>query len=135
MTDQEFRLVRTIFDEVAPLDRESREARLDQMCDGNAAVRETVLQLLDEDDRRTTDPVVTPPRLLGGVLSHAFDDHDPLIGKRLGAYMVVQRIGRGGMGSVYRASRVDDFSRQVALKVLNREMATDHYVQRFQIER
>jgi tetratricopeptide (TPR) repeat protein len=45
---------------------------------------------------------------------------DPLIGKNLSGYQVEDRIGRGGMGVVYRAHQMS-LSRDVALKVVNRK--------------
>ena len=42
---------------------------------------------------------------------------DPLVGKTLGGCVLQERIGRGGMGSVYRASRQVD-RRHVAVKIL-----------------
>jgi serine/threonine protein kinase len=47
---------------------------------------------------------------------------DPLIGQRMGNYQVVERIGRGGMGSVYRARQIT-MERDVALKVMRKDMA------------
>jgi len=46
---------------------------------------------------------------------------DPgLIGKQLGPYRVLSLLGHGGMGSVWRAERVDGlFSREVALKLVH----------------
>lgn len=59
-----------------------------------------------------------------------------LTGRRLGAYRLVEEIGRGGMGRVYRAVRADDaFDRQVAVKVLKRGLDTDEILERFHRER
>src|ERR1043166_2417958 len=43
------------------------------------------------------------------------------IGRRVGAYVIIREIGRGGMGTVYLAARADGyFEKEVAIKVLNR---------------
>jgi len=64
-------------------------------------------------------------------------DGDPSqIGKRIGAYQIVQEIGRGGMGTVYLAERADgQFQKQVAIKLLKRGTDTDEVLYRFQRER
>ena len=64
-------------------------------------------------------------------------DGDPSqIGKRIGAYKIVQEIGRGGMGTVFLAERADgQFQKQVAIKLLKRGTDTDEVLYRFQRER
>ena len=47
-----------------------------------------------------------------------------MIGKRLGSYEVVAKLGEGGMGEVYRATDTK-LSRQVALKVMSAGFASD----------
>jgi serine/threonine protein kinase len=55
-------------------------------------------------------------------------------GTRVGAYSVIELIGRGGMGEVYRAERVDgQFEQQVAIKLMRAEMG--ERTRRFHAER
>ena len=59
-----------------------------------------------------------------------------MLGARLGAYEVVELIGSGGMGSVYRAVRVDEaFHKEVAIKVVRRGLDLDRVVRQFRRER
>jgi tetratricopeptide (TPR) repeat protein/tRNA A-37 threonylcarbamoyl transferase component Bud32 len=61
---------------------------------------------------------------------------EPVAGDRLGPYRLLDLIGQGGMGDVYRAVRDDDhFKKVVALKLVRREMATEPMVARFREER
>jgi serine/threonine-protein kinase len=57
-----------------------------------------------------------------------------LSGRQLGGYRLLRRLGKGAMAEVYLAEQVS-LSRQVALKVLRSNLATDAtYVERFQQE-
>ncbi|HWL73207.1 MAG TPA: serine/threonine-protein kinase, partial [Burkholderiaceae bacterium] len=61
---------------------------------------------------------------------------DPLLGVRLGAYQIEREVGRGGMGAVYEARRVDqEFNMRVAIKLVKRGMDTDFILRRFRRER
>ena len=70
---------------------------------------------------RFRDGLLTCP-LDGGVLR---DISDPLIGRTIGGrYIVLEKIGTGGMGTVYRAHH-EVVGRDVALKFLAKELAVD----------
>ena len=59
-----------------------------------------------------------------------------MIGRRIGAYRLDEEVGRGGMGVVYRATRVDgEFDQTVAVKLIKRGMDTDLVLKRFRRER
>lgn len=61
---------------------------------------------------------------------------DELIGTSLGAYRIVERIGRGGMGLIYLAVRDDEtFQKRVAIKVLKPGMDSEDVLRRFRAER
>jgi serine/threonine protein kinase/Tfp pilus assembly protein PilF len=61
---------------------------------------------------------------------------NPMIGRRIGVYRLEDEVGRGGMGSVYRASRIDgEFDQTVAIKLIKRGMDTDLILKRFRNER
>ncbi|HEX8280269.1 MAG TPA: serine/threonine-protein kinase, partial [Chthoniobacterales bacterium] len=65
-----------------------------------------------------------------------WDDDLSRDGQRIGAYVVVRQLGRGGMGAVYLAARADgEFEKEVAIKVLKRGTDTDEILRRFRTER
>ncbi len=58
------------------------------------------------------------------------------IGQTLDRYRIVEEIGRGGMGVVFKAVRVDKhFEQHVAIKLLQHSHDTDALLSRFRSER
>jgi serine/threonine protein kinase/tetratricopeptide (TPR) repeat protein len=61
---------------------------------------------------------------------------DPMVGRQLGAYKLVRRVGQGGMASVYLAARADDeYRKQVAIKVVHPGLGSHNLLTRLRIER
>ena len=59
---------------------------------------------------------------------------DPLIGKDVGGYRILELIGKGGMGRVYKALQIS-LERIVAIKILSRQYADNPaFIERFRHE-
>jgi tetratricopeptide (TPR) repeat protein/serine/threonine protein kinase len=56
-------------------------------------------------------------------------------GQRVGAYLLVEPLGEGGMGTVWRAEQVEPVRRQVALKLIKAGMDSRQVIARFEAER
>jgi non-specific serine/threonine protein kinase/serine/threonine-protein kinase len=64
------------------------------------------------------------------------DPRQMLLGRRVGQYQIVERIGVGGMGEVYRAFRADDqYRKEVALKAVRGGQDSAFVISRFKNER
>jgi tRNA A-37 threonylcarbamoyl transferase component Bud32 len=110
--------VEELFGAALNLPIERRAAFLDEACRESPEVRRRVETLLEENDRLGSflnRPMVAAGTAKGGGDSAA--TMGDLTGMKLGRYVIVERLGFGGMGVVYRA-RDEKLERFVAIKIL-----------------
>jgi len=130
MSSNTWRRVKEVLGAVLDEHPDRRAALLDELCAGDTPLRLEVESLLVADAGAAT--FLDKP-LLDTVDA---DAPEPNIGRRLGPYLVEACIGRGGMGAVYLARRVDEvFERHVAIKMIRRGMDSELVVRRFRHER
>lgn len=59
---------------------------------------------------------------------------DEKAGDQIGRYQLIERIGQGAWGTVWRAKQVEPIEREVALKILKLGLDTKEFLRRFEIE-
>jgi Tol biopolymer transport system component len=125
MQPDRWKQIKEILDVSLRLEPGERNVYLTRVCETDPALRDEVESLIEAFDD-AGDMLETPP---------APEAKDPLIGARLGQYEIIEQIGSGGMGSVYRAARADAaFSKEVAIKVVRRGLDLDYVVRQFRRE-
>jgi uncharacterized protein (TIGR03067 family) len=148
MTPERYERLCRLFDQAQPLAPAERAAFLEQACAGDPTLRAELDNLLAQDQKArgerlfqepcpvnakallpAEEPLTLPPAPPAG------EPDDALVGRRVGPYLIEQRLGSGGMGSVYRALREDAYRQQVALKVIRPGLDTEEVLRRFRTER
>jgi len=114
---------------------ERRGAFLDEACAGNPALREQVESLLQAEamagaffQDTTTQPGVRPSRPREA-------DRPEQPGDVIGPYTLMEALGEGGCGVVFRARQETPIRREVAFKVIKLGMDTKSVLARFDAER
>jgi serine/threonine protein kinase len=139
MSPERWRRISSLLDQVLDLPEESRRPHLDAACATDPALADEVLAYLARGERAGGFLDGSP---LSGIDTRTGDDDsgegasgEPLA-TTIGPYRLLRRIGRGGMGVVYLATRSDgQFTKQVALKLVRRGLDTEEILERFRRER
>lgn len=107
---------------------EERGRFVDQACGGDARLHSRVESLLRAHEQA------------GAFLDHNAHGEEierdaEAAGTVIGAYRLLERLGAGGFGVVYRAEQMTPIRREVALKIIKLGMDTREVIARFEAER
>ncbi len=126
MTPERWSKIKQVFDAACDLALAEREKFLSGACVNDPDLRHEVDSLLAahaDAASRFDASIVT-------------SDADPMLGRVVGAYRLIRRLGAGGMGDVYLASRDDgQFRKLAAVKMIRVELLDEHTRRRFENER
>lgn len=124
-----------IFDEIVELDPAAREARLQDLCAGEAELLMEVRALLAAD-AGATEPFADAPRWGEALATPTATAAEPALGRCIGAWKLVGVIGQGGMGAVYAVERADGaYAQRAALKLIRASADSQAARERFLRER
>jgi TolB-like protein/Tfp pilus assembly protein PilF len=138
MNRDEWRRIKDIAGDALAEPEVTRLSYIAGRCGTDDVLRGEVLALLDST-AKASDLYEEPALTSSGaawVLEEVEKTHASMIGRRVGAYRLVEEIGRGGMGAAYLAERADDaYEKRVAIKLIKRGMDSDAILRRFRHER
>lgn len=134
MSSRSTACIEDLFNEARLLSVADRDAFLDRACADNPSWRADLARLLNAFDR-AGDFLEGLDLGQAAALIEPAGESGP-VEQRIGPYQLVRELGRGGMGAVYLASRVDgQFDQDVALKLIARGMDSGAVPARFLQER
>jgi serine/threonine protein kinase/Tfp pilus assembly protein PilF len=143
LTQNQYVQVEHLFEQALKADSDRRQEFL-ETCSADSEVLAEVASLLKhyQEDLHGNDPInikiaFTPNIAEEIQVQETGFQITP--GEKIGKYTIVEKIGKGGMGVVYKVTS-DDLERPVALKVIRQDRSLktedqEHRVARFQVEK
>jgi eukaryotic-like serine/threonine-protein kinase len=132
LTINRWQQVKELFHSALEREPDERSLYLEKACDGDESLRQEVLSLIASHEQRGSFLDAPAYEVAAELL--ALEEMEPMKGRRIGHYGIMELLGRGGMGEIYLAedTRLD---RKVALKLLPAQWTGDaNRLSRFQRE-
>jgi eukaryotic-like serine/threonine-protein kinase len=122
MTPERYKQIKSIFQSAVDLPHSEQGIFLEKTCSGDEGLRREVEDLLSSHGQVKDSIEVIASEAAATML--AGPQSGSLIGQQIGAYQILNQIGRGGMGEVYLAQD-GRLGRKVALKLLPSQFVGD----------
>ncbi len=129
-SEMRWQILENIFNEVSELSTEERPKYLSELRFNEKTLSQELQELI-EAEKESKEFLDKPISLnLETLQTQSF------IGETISHYKIIEEIGIGGMGVVYKAIRDDgEFEQKVAIKLTNRGLFSDELLRRFKTER
>lgn len=143
MNQKKWTQLKSIVVEALEIEPAKRQQYIKKACEGDAQLLQNVTEQLrhiaasEKEDflNNLANDQEDFVKDLGHQLNQTSNTND-LIGQKISSYEITELLGGGGMGTVYKAERVDgSFHQTVAIKVIKHDVDSDEISRRFIQER
>ncbi|MBL9119001.1 MAG: protein kinase [Phycisphaerae bacterium] len=124
--------VKEVFLAIVELKDVARDAEIARLCGDDLELRDKVVRMLGRHS--VEGGFLEAPAAILVPATGTTSGLEPMP-ERIGSYAIIDLLGEGGFGSVYRARQEVPIRREVALKVIRRGMDSRSVIARFEAER
>lgn len=141
MNRKKWKKISLIFDIALTLPKERRTTYINNLCEDDPdLLREidTLLSSVEESEQMLEEHLQKNEALLKDLNNNLEQNSfiQSIEGTVVGGWQVIELLGRGGMGDVYKVKRTkSDFQQQGALKIMRRGLNTRENIRRFRLEK
>ncbi len=135
MTPERWERITELLEKALALPGAEREAFLQGACTEDPEIRREVESLLASHEEADSS-FLNPSEAIAEEPAEKDTRPGVEVGRRIGPYLVTEKIGHGGMGEVFAATRADgQYEKKVALKLVRTGYDTSFVLERFRNER
>lgn len=141
MEAERWQRIKTIAHKALTLTDTERQNYITNICGNDHELRNEILQLLKSIRESGEENFLAELEISEDTISELYNQfqkissRNEMIGKKIGHYQITDLVGKGGMGSVFKAERSDSqFHQEVAVKMIRKEVESEDNIKRFRIE-
>jgi len=143
MDQPQWNLIKSLVDEALTLSGPERDHYVATICDKYPSLStdlKELIECIEESEQKDflNRVWIDHEKMLLDISGEFFEKNrdEDFLNREIGPYRISEIIGRGGMGTVFKASRIDgEFHRDVAIKVIKSGISAGTSALRFQIEK
>ncbi len=133
MDKEQWNKIKKIFHKALTLESKDRASFVREKTSGDKMLFQMIMTMLETENEKNSGITQVISSSMKQFLQDNFGVQS---GDKIDVYQLETILGEGGMGTVFKARRVDaEFDIEVAIKVIHREQINSETLQRFQSER